>query len=223
MVQWAAFLLDRLVAPKVSTLRGCSAPELAEPAKHFGSFFLNNVWLDGQNPALPFCAVYFRRLATAFREYRSGRERMIQCVNAQPHSNEMVTHYLSALTNFEAAIVNSYLALLAHDGVARSLVPNAGRSFTGGDGSPAQRLNVIYNALKHFDKNVLEGHICDTVAPVWLVDDGIECVGSEGPAKLLFSELVDLLGELDQDAKYLSEEVYKLAHERAKAKAKSKT
>ena len=47
------------------------------------------------------------------------------------------------------------------------------------------------------------------------MDDGIECVGSDGEAKLHFEELIEIQRELEKDARFLSEEVYRLAKERA--------
>ena len=52
-------------------------------------------------------------------------------------------------------------------------------------------------------------------APLWLVNDGIEYAESQGTAKLLFSELADLIQQLEEDARILSEEVFQLAKERA--------
>jgi hypothetical protein len=91
----------------------------------------------------------------------------------------------------------------------------APRPFESGDGSAAQRLNGAYNALKHFDDNIVEGHISDVTATLWLVNDGIEYAGSEGPAKLLFAELVELMQQLEDSARFLSEEVFRLTAERA--------
>ena len=53
---------------------------------------------------------------------------------------------------------------------------------------------------------------------MWLIDDGIECAGSEGAAKLHFTELIDLHRELENDAQWISDEVYRFAEERADAK-----
>jgi hypothetical protein len=49
-MQWAPFVLDRLVAPKCSELTACLAPELPEPRNYFGSFLLNNVFIFSHHP-----------------------------------------------------------------------------------------------------------------------------------------------------------------------------
>jgi hypothetical protein len=221
-VQWGGFLLDRYVAPKCSALAKCLAPEVPELPNYFGSYFLNNIFTattSDNTRSLTF--VFLRRLTNAVRDYRKGREEMLACVAARPCSNDMVRAYLRALSYFETSAVNTYLALKAHDAVGKSIDPTAPPAFNPGDGSPSQRLNAVYNALKHFEDNVEKGHVPpDVSAPIWLVDDGIECVGSEGEAKLHFEELIEIQRELEKDARFLSEDVYRLAQERA-AKTKS--
>lgn len=216
-VQWGAFVLDRLVAPKCSELTECLAPELPEAADFFASFYLNNALvLSVPDKVRTPITVFLRRLANAGRDYRAGRDRMLECVAALQHSNAMLRGYLAALSHFESAIVNAYLALMMHEAIGKLIDPNMPRPFQPRDGSPAQRLNVAYNALKHFNGNIEQGRIADGATPVWLVNDGIECVGSEGQATLGFAEFVELLRKLEEDARYLSEDVYRLAHEQRK-------
>jgi hypothetical protein len=216
-VQWAGLLLDRYVAPKSSLLAKCLAPEVPELPNYFGSFFLNNIFTaDTSDNTRSLTFVFLRRLTNAVRDYQNGREEMLTCVAARTCSNDMVRAYLRALSYFEACVVNMYLALITHDAVGKLIDPASPSSFRTGDGSPSQRLNAAYNALKHFDDNVAKGNVPHEVStPVWLVDDGIECAGSEGEAKLHFEELIEIRRELEKDARFLSEEVYRLAHERA--------
>jgi hypothetical protein len=220
VVQWAGFLLDRYVAKKSSGLTKCLAPEVPELPNYFGSFFLNNIY-TGQVPerTLSLTNVFLRRFTNAVEDYRNGRKEMLACVTALPCSSDMVRAYMRALSYFEVSIVNTYLALKAHDTVGKIWDPAAPPTFNKGDGSPSQRLNAVYNALKHFDENVEKGRIRpDVFTPMWLVDDGIEFAGSEGEAKLQFTELIGLHSDLETDARWISEEVYRVAQERAAAK-----
>src|SRR5262249_13086252 len=92
--------------------------------------------------------------------------------------------------------------------------PAQPRTFNKGDGSPWQRLNAVYNALKHFDENLAIGIVRpDVFTPMWLGDDGIECGGSQGKAKLIFRELIVLHRDLEIDARWISEEVYRVIEE----------
>ncbi len=134
---------------------------------------------------------------------------MLACVAAPRCSNDMVRAYMRALSHFEACVVNTNLAVKAHDTLGKLWVPNGPRSFNPGDGSPFQRLNAVYNALKHFDDNEAKGKVpSDVFTPMWLVDDAIECVGSEGETKLEFKELVGVHCDLEIDVRWISEEVY---------------
>ena len=220
VVQWPGHLLDRYVAPKSSALTKCLAPEVPEAPDYFGSFFFNNVFTE-QEPdrTLSLTNVFLRRFANAVEDYRNGRKEMCACVAALQCSNEMVRAYMRALSYFEACVVNTNLALKAHDTVGKLWNPKEPRTFNTGDGSPAQRLNTVYNALKHFDDNQAKGTVPpDVFTPMWLADDGIECVGSEGGAKLHFKELIDVQRDLEKDARWISEEVYRFVDARAEAK-----
>jgi hypothetical protein len=213
-VQWNAGVLDRLVAPKCSALTGCLAPELAQPYDYFGVYFLNNIFTSDRPDKTRWPTIVFvRRLTNAIQAYRDGREQMLKCVNALQHSSEMLRAYLDALSFFENTIVNGYLALLAQKIVGKIIDSNHPDPFSKGDGSPAQRLNVVYNALKHFDDNLITGIIPDT-APLWLVNDGIECIGSKGKVKLAFGELTEFLTELESDAHFLAVEVFQMAQDK---------
>jgi hypothetical protein len=225
VVQWDGFVLDRYVAPKSSSLAKCLAPEVPELPDYFGSFFLNNI-LTEQDPeiTLSLTNIFLRRFANAVQDYRNGRKEMMACVAALTRSNDMVRSYMRALSYFEASIVNTNLALKAHDTAGKIWDPAQPRTFNKGDGSPWQRLNAVYNALKHFDENLAIGIVRpDLFTPMWLVDDGIECAGSQGEAKLHFTELIDLHRDLEIDARWISEEVYRFIEEPADAKANGGT
>lgn len=215
VVQWPGFVLDQYVAPKSSALAKCLAPEVPKLPDYFGSFFLNNIFTE-QLPerTLSLTNVFLRRFVNAVQDYRNARKEMLRCVAALPCSNAMVRAYMRALSYFEACVVNTNLALKAHDTVGKLWDPNEPRTFERGDGSPWQRLNTVYNALKHFDDNMAKGYVPpDVFTPMWLMADGIECAGSEGEAKLHFTELIDLHRELEKDARWISEGVYRRAQE----------
>ena len=158
VVQWPGYLLDRYVAPKSSALAKCLAPEVSELPDYFGSFFFNNIFTEQvSDRTLSLTNVFLRRFANAVEDYRNGRKEMLACVAALQCSNDMVRGYMRALSYFEACVVNTNLALKAHDTVGKLWNPKEPRTFNPGDGSSAQRLNAVYNALKHFDDNQAKG------------------------------------------------------------------
>jgi hypothetical protein len=215
-VRWAGDILDRLVAPECSSVSECNAPEIPELPNYFGSFFLNNVFqFNFPDPARPMIVIFLRRLAQSVREYRAGRERLSEYVSALPKTNNVASVYLKSLAHFEQAVGSAYVALLSHNTVAKLIEPKVGRHFEPNDGSPAQRLNSLSNASKHYEKQLLRGETGDHVAPVWIVNSGLKGINNGQIVHLLFDELVGLLGELEANAKYISEDVYRLAIERA--------
>jgi hypothetical protein len=212
---WGELTLDQFVAPKCSKLTACHAPELPEPYNHFANFFLNNVLVRSYPDKWRWAAIVFlRRLANAMQAYRDGREQMRRCVEAPNGSDGMIWAYLSSLSHFESAIVSAYLALMAHQAVNNLIPPEKTKesSFESGENTAEERLNKAYNALKHFHGNLECGKIQNTT-PIWLVDDGIECAGSEGEAKLRFDELTELLRHLENDARFLATEAHQMWQE----------
>lgn len=114
-IQFAGFLLDSLVAPECSEFTSCSMPELAEPQNYSGSFFLNNLFINGDlNPARPLIVVFLRRYAQAVREYRAARILIFDYLAALPQTNNVTGLYSRALSHFEQAVSNLYLSLMAH-------------------------------------------------------------------------------------------------------------
>jgi hypothetical protein len=103
--------------------------------------------------------------------------------------------------------------VLASHALAKTFIPNTKKPFEKGDNSPEPRLNTLYNSLKHYDVNFLEGQIPPgPSAPVWIVNDGLKCaVGIKGEIALTFAEMVSLFNDLEVNAKYLAEDVYQLA------------
>lgn len=58
------------------------------------------------------------------------------------------------------------------------------------DGSAEQRLNLLYNAMKHVEKRINAGQIPENAtSPVWLSNSGLECTDGH----LTFNETADVL------------------------------
>ena len=92
---------------------------------------------------------------------------------------------------------------------------DAEKAFVNGDGSPADRLNSLYNAIKHFHGRIVDGQPAAFPPPLWIVNDGLKCHEPGKSAVVLsFVDMAVLLGELTKNAHFISEEVYRLARER---------
>ena len=207
---WGGHLLDRFVAPELSKLKNCSAPEIPEPPDYRAAYFLNNALVyatpdDGRLLEVTF----LRRWTIAVREYRSGREHLLKFVFDLQRTNNQTGIFLTALAHFESCAINTYLALMAVAGMMR-LTHGAEyqKPFEKMDGSAAERLHAIYTEIKHFHSRVEEGRPLTDPAPVWIVDDGLKCRrmrdGRETDIVLTFAELVAILEDQTEGARILS-------------------
>ncbi len=225
-VQWSGDLLDRLIAPEFSSLKSVPLPDVPELPNYYGSFFRNNVLQSpSQDKSRPLVFAMLRHLTQAIRDYQSGSKALAEFGVAKSHSNDAVTLYLRALTQFEQAIIHSDLAVGLSYAIERCLIPSSPKNhFKHGEDTAEERLRFLYNGLKHFDRTVGEGKLPDRATPVWMVSEGLKGVFEQkkgGPTTvktLLFSELAEILVQLTSNAKFLAEDVYRLAHERKAAK-----
>src|SRR4051812_41751238 len=105
MMQYGDHIVDALVAPEFSNLAICNAPELPELSNYFGSFFLNNLLrADLPDRSRSASVVFLRRISGAFREYRLGREMLLEFINIPKGADRAVTLYLKSLSHFEHAV-----------------------------------------------------------------------------------------------------------------------
>lgn len=71
-----------------------------------------------------------------------------------------------------------------------------------GDGSIEERLNIVYNAMKHVEDRIGTADVlAGELTPVWLSNRGIECVGTH----LAFEETATVLEALAQWAEIVVE------------------
>jgi hypothetical protein len=106
----------------------------------------------------PFVINFIRRVHAAFLEYDLARQEVLKLVK---DGNGRWSPYFAALTHFEVAVSQLYLAL---ESVRKRSNHNF---FTTGGGSFEENLNFIYNASKH--------ELAGTELPVWFTDDGLAC------------------------------------------------
>ena len=74
------------------------------------------------------------------------------------------------------------------------------RAFKQNDGSMGQRLNLLYNSLKHVEKRIAAGQtLSGAITPVWLSSSGLECTD----AVLTYGETAEVLRILTEWADVL--------------------
>ena len=135
---------------------------------------------------------FLRRTQHAFSEHHNARESTLGFLSCGGQSPQ---RYVTALFHWENFLSQSWhayaLILKAWDGTA----------FRKNDGSLLQRLNAMYNQMKHVESRIDSGQmIPGATVPVWLEDQGLRSVD----VKLTYHETADVLKELSQLADTLS-------------------
>jgi hypothetical protein len=230
-LRWAARVLDSIVAPEMSQVTICSAPDIPEPRASLATYFLRSALGRPYPDQLrPPANVYLHRWTLALSEYRAGRECLSRYVAGLPETNNRTGLFLSAVGHFEHSVIDAYLAILAFKRFVRQIGDDEWKPFKPGDGSPADRLNKLYNVIKHFDERFEMGqklgHPSVYPAPLWITNDGLaghttlvkgkEFKGGDWTkinkddlrhqdVLVTFDEFAILLGELTENARFVIE------------------
>ena len=211
---WGPLVLDKYVAPELSSLTVCSAPPIDEPPKHFVTMMLNHISnvVGVRDELLPHAAVFLRRVWVAVDEYRSGREGLQQYVADLPRTNKQTMLFLSALSHFDHCIINGYVAQVTLERLFKHAT--SGKTFSDfqrGDGSVLDRVRELYDSVRHFDDRVVAGKPSEHPAPMWITNDGLKCRprgSGKPPVTVTFSELVEFLDSLSENARIIADPGY---------------
>ena len=123
---------------------------------------------------------------TATHEYRAARSDLLRYIDGLSHGNQRLLAYIAAVSHFEQCICAVYQAAQIHKKIEELLLPNdiiGENLFKSGDGSDLERINKIYNVIKHFSAQ----QATKQSAPVWITNYGLQSVD----AIISFEELVD--------------------------------
>jgi hypothetical protein len=190
--QFSAVILDSHIAPGASTFSKAEIPDMSTHAKEsrywVANYFLNCVLTAQFGPPMNAYAFNFlRRTQAAFNQHQLAREKTLAFLAG---GGQSVTAYVDALFFWESFLGQSWHAF--------ALLATAwdGRVFEKNDGSVEQRLNALYNQMKHVESRIENGQmIPGATVPVWLDDDGLRSIDT----RLDYAETASVLGEL---AKY---------------------
>ncbi len=186
------YALENFVVQELSQLTECRAaplgPEFPDCPSWLSSFVLNwmlRIPLTKEKAALAFALI--RRAEGAVTDYEEAREHLTTLVAG----NRSISLYFRCLRKFESTVAMLYQSL---DFVRRALgIP----LFTQGDGSPYERLNLIYNKSRHSNPETLPaGHL----HAVWIKNDGLHAAR----VNLTFDELRDLIRDIGRIADKLA-------------------
>ena len=197
MSQFSKHVRDAHIAPGVSSFTEAEIPDMSNCSKESGhwvaNFFLNSA-LNGSfaPPMNAYAYNFLRRAQNAFSEHNNARDNTLAFLSAGAQSPQ---RYASALFHWE-----NFLGQAWH---AYALLMTAwkGTAFRKNDGSLLQRLNALYNQMKHVESRIENGQmIAGATVPVWLENQGLRSVD----ALLSFAETAEVLTELATYADALS-------------------
>jgi len=195
-IKFSSHILDQHIAPGVSKFTSADIPDMsswADQSPHWiANYFLNSALVSSfASPMNAYAYNFLRRAQYAFSEHHLARESTQEFLAGGAQS---VKRYADALFHWECYLGQSWHAL--------SILITAwkGKAFDKNDTSVEQRLNALYNQMKHVESRIDNGQILpDATVPVWLENDGLRSVDT----KLTYIETAEVLKEIGKYANAL--------------------
>lgn len=197
VAKFSSHILDAHIAPGVSTFTVAEIPNMTshskESAHWIANFFLNSAFNGSFAPPMNAYAYNFlRRAQYAFSEHELARESTILFVGG---GGQSPTKYAKALFHWENFLGQAWHAF------AILVTAWDGKAFDKNDGSIEQRLNSLYNQMKHVESRIDNAQMLPgATVPVWLENEGLRSVD----ANLTFTETGEVLMEIAKYADALS-------------------
>lgn len=125
-------------------------------------------------PLGAFVVAFLRRAEASFRLHKLARDATYELLGLRQPSP---SHYGIALMQWEGFLTQSYQGIALIVQIIQDLSRDSSyRAFRPNDGSIEQRLNLLYNSLKHVEKRIAAGQtLPGAITPVWLSSTGLEC------------------------------------------------
>jgi hypothetical protein len=196
-VRFTASFLDRHIAPSVSTFTSAEIPDMSswsnESSHWIANYILNSAFSASFAPPMNAYAYnYLRRAQYAFSEHHLARLSTLAFIGGCGQSPRV---YVDALFHWECFLGQTWHAF------ALLITAWEGRAFDKNDGSVEQRLNALYNQMKHVESRIENGQmIPGATVPVWLENEGLRSVD----ANLTYTETAEVLKEIAKYADALS-------------------
>lgn len=180
--QLGNYPLDNNVAHKLSELTECGAVELEVGSPWLNNFIMHNIFrFEIQTKARAYLFSFLRRTEGATTAYQLARTALTEYIGTR---RNVISPYFTALTQFEICISQLYQGYeLLADATGQRL-------YEPGDGSAHEKLNLVYNASKHMNKEIRNALLpLKATTGVWITNLGLESSGGD----ISFSELHELL------------------------------
>jgi hypothetical protein len=195
-IGFSAQIRDELIAPGVSTFNAADIPDMSsytgESPHWVAHFFLNSAFRAKFKPPMDTYAYnYLRRAQFAFAEHDLARKATLAFVDG---GGQSVARYVEALFHWECFLGQAWHAY------ALLMAAWEGKAFQKNDGSVEQRLNSLYNQMKHVESRIENAQMLPgATVPVWLENQGLRSVD----ANLTFAETAEVLQDLAKYANVL--------------------
>jgi hypothetical protein len=197
-VQFSSAILDTHIAPGVSAFNEADIPDMsswANASSHWiANYFLNSaLGVSFAPPMNAYAYNYLRRAQYAFSEHAIARSSTLAFI---ANGGQSPRNYADALFHWE-----NFLGQAWH---AYGILITAwkGKAFEKNDGSVEQRLNALYNQMKHVESRIDNAQIIPgATVPVWLENQGLRSID----ASITFVETGEVLKELAKYADALSD------------------
>jgi hypothetical protein len=179
VLTWNSQLLDKLIAPGISTFTQATIPDLTgrfSQADHWvGNFFLNSIFRGSYSDDVRQLVLGFlRRAQLAITAYNDARDLTLKYLDGMAPDNPRLRAYYAATARWENFAIESSILL----DIFRYINGGQG-AFVKGDRSLEDRLYHLANKVKHIGDDIrnkgLYG-VTDSVA-LWLSDAGLNGIG----------------------------------------------
>lgn len=202
MASFSSSITDKFFAPYMSEFIEAEIPDISttfDQQKYWLANYVLNASLRGRynDNACRLSFNLMRRCEQSFLEYEYARAETISFLNG---SRQSLSKYSKAMYHWEMFLGQTWhcLKLL-------QLFLEAERVFNKGENTPIERLNILYNRLKHTESAIERGQMPrDSLTfSAWLTNDGVYCVDGG----ITFLECADLLCHIGKYANILQDPV----------------
>jgi hypothetical protein len=196
-IQFSTTILDTHIAPGVSAFTLAEIPDMTtwskESSHWIANFFLNSAFSGSFAPPMNAYAYNFlRRAQYAFSEHELARRSTLAFIAG---GGQSPSGYADALFHWECFLGQSW------HGFSILITAWDGKAFEKSDGSLEQRLNALYNQMKHVESRIDNAQmIAGATVPVWLENEGLRSLDTN----LTYLETAEVLKEIAKYADALS-------------------
>lgn len=186
MVKFSTHVLDEFIAPGASTFVRADIPDMSgyhKGSKHWvANFFLNSLLRRKLKPPLnAYLYNYFRRAEAAFREHDLARTAAVEFIAS---GRQSPPQYVLAIFHWEVFLGQAWHAFKLLEKAFGFVL------YTPGAASVEERLNHLYNQMKHVESRIAAGQtLPGATVPVWMTNEGLASVD----ANLSWEETAEVL------------------------------